>query len=109
MEARRLAGLAMGAGIGAAADELILRSDRESLALLGADEDSPLLAAVLRWQGSALRDRGQTSDAEALYRRSLAVAGKLVYEAAPAPAFHCLRNSAPTRAALSSATSLYDV
>ncbi len=108
IEARRLAELAMAAGFGAAADELILRSDRESLALLGADEDSPLLADVLRWQGSVLRDRGQTSDAEALYRRSLAVAGKLVYEAGRAHAFNCLGNIAQRRGDLTSASKLYD-
>jgi hypothetical protein len=77
VEARRLAELAMAAGFGASADDLILRSDRESLAMLGADDDSPLLADVLRWQGSVLRDRGQTTDAENLYKRSLAVAKKL--------------------------------
>src|SRR5450759_5195083 len=60
VEARRLAELAMAAGFGASADDLILRSDRESLAMLGADDDSPLLADVLRWQGSVLRDGSET-------------------------------------------------
>ena len=38
------------------------------------DGESPLLADVLRWQGSVLRDRGRTSEAEPLYARSLEVA-----------------------------------
>src|SRR3954464_15972898 len=80
VEGRRLDELAMAAGFGSTADDLILRSDRESLAMLGADEDSPLLADVLRWQGSVVRDRGQTTDAEALYRRSFEVAVRLGYE-----------------------------
>ncbi|MEO5567464.1 MAG: tetratricopeptide repeat protein [Gemmatimonadaceae bacterium] len=97
VEGRRLAELAMAAGFGSTADDLILRSDRESLALLGADEDSPLLADVLRWQGSVLRDRGQTTDAEKLYVQSLAVAQKLHYEAGQAHALNCLGSVAQRR------------
>src|SRR5213075_1947267 len=79
IEGRRLPELAMAAGFGSAADELVLRSDPDSLATLGADENSPLLADILRWQGSVLRDRGETSVAEKLYERSLEVARRLEY------------------------------
>jgi tetratricopeptide (TPR) repeat protein len=97
VEGRRLAELAMAAGFGSTADDLILRSDRESLALLGADEDSPLLADVLRWQGSVVRDRGQTTDAESLYKRSFEVANRLQYEAGQAHALNCLGSVAQRR------------
>lgn len=107
VEARRLAELAMAAGFGASADDLILRSDRESLAMLGADDDSPLLADVLRWQGSVLRDRGQTTDAENLYKRSLAVAKKLNYEAGHAHALNCLGSVAQRRGDLPAASKFF--
>lgn len=108
VEGRRLAELAMAAGLGATADDLILRSDRESLAMLGADEDSPLLADVLRWQGSVVRDRGQTSDAESLYRRSLDVARKLDYAAGQAHALNCLGSVAQRRGDLGAANAFYN-
>jgi tetratricopeptide (TPR) repeat protein len=97
----------MAAGFGSTADDLILRSDRESLAMLGADEDSPLLADVLRWQGSVVRDRGQTSDAEALYKRSLDVARRLDYEAGQAHALNCLGSVAQRRGDLAAANGFY--
>lgn len=108
VEGRRLAELAMAAGFGSTADDLILRSDRESLAMLGADEDSPLLADVLRWQGSVVRDRGQTTDAEALYRRSLEVARRLDYEAGQAHALNCLGSVAQRRGDLIAANTHYN-
>src|SRR5207249_3758685 len=87
--------------------DLILRSDRESLALLGADEDSPLLADVLRWQGSVLRDRGQTTDAENLYKRSLNVAKQLGYQAGHSHALNCLGSVAQRRGDLTAASQYY--
>ncbi len=108
MEGRRLAELAMAAGFGSTADDLILRSDRESLALLGADEDSPLLADVLRWQGSVVRDRGQTTDAEALYKRSYAVADRMNYEAGRAHALNCLGSIAQRRGDLIAANRYFN-
>jgi tetratricopeptide (TPR) repeat protein len=108
VEGRRLAELAMAAGFGSTADDLILRSDRESLAMLGADEDSPLLADVLRWQGSVVRDRGQTTDAEALYRRSLDVATRLGYEAGQAHALNCLGSVAQRRGDLLAANRYFN-
>jgi tetratricopeptide (TPR) repeat protein len=108
VEGRRLAELAMAAGFGSTADDLILRSDPDSLAMLGADEDSPLLADVLRWQGSVVRDRGQTTDAEALYRRSLEVARRLGYEAGQAHALNCLGSVAQRRGDLLAANNYYN-
>jgi tetratricopeptide (TPR) repeat protein len=108
VEGRRLAELAMAAGFGSTADDLILRSDRESLALLGADEHSPLLADVLRWQGSVVRDRGQTTDAEALYRRSLDVARRLDYEVGQAHALNCLGSVAQRRGDLAAANRYFN-
>ena len=108
VEGRRLAELAMAAGFGSTADDLILRSDPESLAMLGADEDSPLLADVLRWQGSVVHDRGQTSDAEALYKRSLEVARRLEYEAGQAHALNCLGCVAQRRGDLTTANKYFD-
>jgi tetratricopeptide (TPR) repeat protein len=108
VEGRRLAELAMAAGFGSTADDLILRSDRDSLAMLGADEDSPLLADVLRWQGSVVRDRGQTTDAEALYKRSLDVARRLDYEAGQAHALNCMGSVAQRRGDLAAANRYFN-
>ena len=108
VEGRRLAELAMAAGFGSTADDLVLRSDRESLAMLGADDDSPLLADVLRWQGSVLRDRGQTTDAEALYKRSLDVAKRLDYQVGQAAALNCLGSVAQRRGDLGAAHRYYN-
>ena len=98
----------MAAGLGTTADEFMLRSDRESLALLGAHEDSPLLADVLRWQGSVIRDRGQTSDAEVLYKRSLDVAVRLNYEAGQAHVLNCLGLVAQRRGDLPTANRYFN-
>ena len=107
MEGRRLAELAMAAGFGSTADDLILRSDPESLALLGASDDSPLLADVLRWQGSVIRDRGQTTDAERLYEQSLEVARRLHYEAGQSHAINCLGIIAQRRGDLVAASKFF--
>src|ERR1041385_1266611 len=107
VEGRRLAELAMAAGFGSTADDLILRSDPESLALLGASDDSPLLADVLRWQGSVIRDRGQTTDAERLYEQSLEVARRLHYEAGQSHAINCLGIIAQRRGDLVAASKFF--
>jgi len=89
VEARRLAELARAAGLGDSPDDA-LDWHREALSLLGADEPTPLMADVLRWQGSVLRDRGRTSDAEPLYKESLRVATQLGYQEGRAHALNCL-------------------
>ncbi|HTE44607.1 MAG TPA: tetratricopeptide repeat protein [Gemmatimonadaceae bacterium] len=95
-EARRLTELALAAGLGHAPDDAV-EWHRQAAILLGTDEETPLLADVLRWQGSVLRDRGRTSDAEPLYHRSLDIATKLGYEAGQAHALNCLASLAQRR------------
>ena len=89
VEAARLTELARAAGLGDSPDAA-LAWHREALDLLGTDEPSPLLADVLRWQGSVLRDRGQTSAAQPLYEQSLAIAIELEYDSGHAHALNCL-------------------
>ena len=96
IEARRLAELARAAGLGDSPDDA-LHLHREAIALLGTDEETTLLADVLRWQGSVLRDRGRTSDAAPLYQRSLDVSTRLGYAAGRAHAFNCLASLAQRR------------
>src|SRR5439155_851041 len=71
-EVRRLAELARAAGMG---DTPGCGVDwcRDALLLVGADTENPLLADVLRWQGSVLRDSGLTAQAEPLYHQSLGI------------------------------------
>jgi tetratricopeptide (TPR) repeat protein len=106
-ESRRRADLAMAAARGATGQDLILTSDPEGLALLGVDGESQLLADVLRWQGSVLRDRGQTAQAEALYKRSLEVAQKFDYLAGQSHAVNCLGAIAQRRGELHRASQLF--
>src|SRR5262245_45238756 len=82
-DARRLAELARAAGYGES-PESALKSIRDAFSLLDQDVDEPLAADLLRWQGSILRDRGQTSAAEPLYQQSLAMARRIDYDAGTA-------------------------
>ena len=104
-EARRLAELARAAGLGDSPDDALLLN-REALFLLNSERQTPLLADVLRWQGSVLRDRGRTSEAEPLYRRSLAIATDLEYDAGRAHALNCLASLAQRRGELVAAAGL---
>jgi tetratricopeptide (TPR) repeat protein len=106
-QSRRRAELAMAAAQGATGQDLVLRSDAEGLALLGVDEESPMLADVLRWQGNVLRDRGNTVAAESLYKRSLDVAQKLDYLAGQSHAVNCLGAVAQRRGELHRASQLF--
>jgi len=49
--------------------DLAVKWNREALVLLGNSGDTPLLADVLRWQGSVSNNRGRTSEAEPLCHR----------------------------------------
>jgi tetratricopeptide (TPR) repeat protein len=106
---QRRADLALAAARGSTDTELVLRSDAEGLALLGVheDDDSPVLADVLRWQGSVLRDRGQTAEAEALYQRSLRAAQHADYLAGQSHAVNCLGVMAQRRGELNRAGQLF--
>lgn len=106
-EAIRRADLAMAAARGTSEKELVLRSDSEGLMLLGVPEECALLADVLRWQGSVLRDRGQTEEAEALYNRSLRVAQACDYLAGQSHAVNCLGALAQRRGELHRAGQLF--
>ena len=106
-EARRRSDLATAAGRGAVARDLVLGSDPESLALLGVAEESTLQADVLRWQGSVLRERGQTAEAEQRYTRSLKLAQDLDYLAGQAHAVNLLAAIAQRRGELQRAGQLF--
>jgi tetratricopeptide (TPR) repeat protein len=104
-EARRLAELARAAGFGDSPDAA-LHGYRSVLSLLGADEPTPLLVDVLRWQGSVWRDRGRTAEAEPLYRQSLQVAESIDYDAGRAHAYNCLAGLSQRRGDLTTAANL---
>ena len=104
-EARRLSELARAAGYGDSPDAA-LQLGREAISMLTDDEETPLLADVLRWQGSVMRERGQTSAAEPFYRRSLDVAEHLGYDAGRAHALNSLASLAQRRGDLASAANL---
>jgi tetratricopeptide (TPR) repeat protein len=106
-QAQRRADLAMAAARGSSEAELVLGSDPEALLLLGVDDESPLLADVLRWQGSILRDRGQTEEAESLYQRSLRAAQHHDYLAGQSHAVNCLGVIAQRRGHLKRAGQLF--
>lgn len=106
VEAARLAELARAAGLGDLPDAAI-EWHREALELLGSDEPTPLFADVLRWQGSVLRDRGQTSAAEPLYEQSLQVAVDLRYDSGHAHALNCLGSLAQRRGDIAAAASYF--
>ena len=104
-EARQLAELARAAGLGDCPDDAI-KWNREALSLLGTSGDTPLLVDVLRWQGSVLRDRGRTSEAEPLYRRSLEIAEQIGYDAGVAHALNCFASLAQRRGNITTSANL---
>jgi tetratricopeptide (TPR) repeat protein len=106
-EAQRRADLAIAATRGTLSGDLVLESDAESLALLGVYDEGPLLADVLRWQGTVLRERGQTADAEGLYTRSLKLAQKLDYLAGQSHAVNMLGAIAQRRGELHRSAQLF--
>jgi tetratricopeptide (TPR) repeat protein len=105
VEARRLAELARAAGLGDAPDDA-LQLHRDAVSILGTDKATPLLADVLRWQATVLRDRGRTSDAEPLYQKSLDVATELGYDAGRAHATNDLASLALRRGDVTGAANL---
>jgi tetratricopeptide (TPR) repeat protein len=102
-DVRRLAELARVAGYGDS-PESALRSIRDGLNRAGDDE--PLIADLLRWQGSILRDRGQTSAAEPLYRQSLDIARRVDYDTGAAQTLNCLAGLAQRRGNLVGAANI---
>src|SRR4051812_26294432 len=105
MDAVRLSELARAAGVGESPDDALALNE-EALALLG-HEATPLLCDILRWQGSVLRDRGQTSAAEPLYLRSLEVARSIRYALGRANALNCLGSLAQRRGDITAAANFF--
>src|SRR5262249_1370536 len=105
IESRRLAELARAAGFGDVSEDS-LRWPRDASALLGSDERTPLLADAVRWQGSVLRDRGRTTEAESLYRESFEISTGIHYDAGRAHALNCLAGLEQRRGNIVAATRL---
>jgi tetratricopeptide (TPR) repeat protein len=93
------------AGFGDSPDDAV-KWNREALSMLAANDETPLLADVLRWQGSVLHDRGRPSEAEPLYHRSLHVAMRLGYDAGAAHALNCFGSLALRRGDLPAGANL---
>jgi tetratricopeptide (TPR) repeat protein len=104
-EARRLAELARAAGLGDSPEEA-LKWNREALALLGTEEETPFVADVLRWQASVVRDLGRTSDAADLYQQSLDLSTRLDYDAGRAHALNALAGLALRRGEITGAANM---
>lgn len=84
-----------------------LRLYRDAQELLDGVEATPLLANILRWQGSIHRDKGELDRADDLYRQSLEVAEVSGSLAAQAAATNCLATAAQNRGELEEAGRLY--
>lgn len=102
---RKLAAHARAAGYGES-PETAIKSIRDALSLFANDAHEPLVADLLRWQGSILRDRGQTSAAEPFYKRSLDVARRIQYDVGSGHALNCLASLAQRRGDIIGATNL---
>ena len=75
----------------------------------GAEDEraSASLIDIVRWQGSAHRDRGQTSRAEPFYRESLELAEMIGCDQGQAHALNCLGSLAQRRGNLTLANELF--
>src|SRR5262245_23617208 len=105
-EARRVAELGRSETYGDSPD-IALQRHRDALSLLGSNELTPLHADTLRWEGTVLRERGRTSDAQRLYDRSLEIARHLGYERGIAHALNCLAILATRRGEVTIASELF--
>jgi tetratricopeptide (TPR) repeat protein len=103
-DARQTAEQAREAGYGEAPDRAA-HQQQEALNQLDGGP-TPLHADVLRWKGTVLRDRGKTSEAEPLYRRSLEIARELGYHGGIAHALNCLAGLAQRRGDITGAANL---
>jgi tetratricopeptide (TPR) repeat protein len=74
--------------------------------MLGESDLTSVHADVLRWHGTVLCDRGRTSDAEPLYRRSLEISRRLGYQVGVAHALNCLAGLSQRRGNLRHAAHL---
>ncbi len=87
-DAMRLVEDARAAELGHAPEDAA-RGYRDAFALLG-ELFTPMHADVLRWHGTLLRDRGRTTEAERLYRRSIEIARQVGYSMGVAHALNCI-------------------
>lgn len=72
-------------------------------------EPTPLLANLLRWEGSVLRDRGKIEEADDLYRQSLEAAEASGSLAGRAAATNCRAVIAQRRGEIDEAVELYRI
>jgi tetratricopeptide (TPR) repeat protein len=79
----------------------------EARALLTHVEPTPLLANILRWSGSVLRDLGRVDEAERRYSDSYEIADRTGAIAAKASALNCRAVIAQRLGELEEATALY--
>ena len=68
---------------------------------------SEVLADVLRWKGTMLRDSGAHKQAQDLYARSLAIADSIAYTLGRAHAINCFGTIAQSRGDLDAAAEFY--
>ena len=78
-----------------------------ALALIDGAPAGPFHADVLRWKGTLLHELGFTTRADALYRRSLAIAQNIGYTLGVAHAQHCLATVHQRRGQMPQAAELY--
>lgn len=80
----------------------------QAFEMLGPSSTEPLAADVLRWTGTAHRERGEMELALTCYERSLALASSIGYAGGVAHATNCLAAVAHLRGDLTAAARLYD-
>lgn len=79
----------------------------EALEVLGVSSPQPLLADVMRWKVTVLRELGDTRRAALLYEMSVDVARQMKYAVAEAHELNCLGIIAQRRGDLAAAEALY--
>jgi tetratricopeptide (TPR) repeat protein len=89
------------------APERALEAYDDALAALSGDSTDPLLVDVLRWKGTVHRERGETTQALALYQRSVELAERSGHTVARAHGLNCLAIVAQRRGDVAPAEHLY--
>ena len=79
----------------------------EALDLVSDGEHEPDRADIIRWKGTVRRELGDTSEAEALYRKSLEISESCGYGAGQAHAINCLAIIAQRKGDVDAAATLY--
>lgn len=89
------------------APDRALEAYDEVLAALGGQTSEPLVADVLRWKGTVHRERGETTQALALYQRSVELCERLGHALGRAHGLNCLAIIAQRRGDVAQAEHLY--